>query len=181
LSLTGALDAPGKKDWKALDAFICRLFGLIKAEQQVVEDTVTFNGPYRSVREPAALPTPPDEARAFAQTLAQALQPFFKVAGQKVKAAVVPRIEGDWRQPWCFVTLLLEDDNWTPAPALISSLLAEATRSAASRVVMHLPEGGLIIGLVNKRRFWTRSRARLCALHIAREHLATAFPLNTRR
>jgi hypothetical protein len=181
LSLAGALDAPGKKDWKALDAFICRLFGLTKAEQQVVEDTVTFNGPYRSVREPAALPTPPDEARAFAQTLAQSLQPFFKVAGQKVKAAVVPRIEGDWLQPWCFVTLLLEDDDWTPAPAVISSLMAEATHSAASRVVMHLPEGGLIIGLVNKRRFWTRSRARLCALHIAREHMAAAFPLRTRR
>jgi hypothetical protein len=181
LSLAGALDAPGKKDWKALDAFICRLFGLTKAEQQVVEDTVTFNGPYRSVREPAALPTPPDEARAFAQTLAQSLQPFFKVAGQKVRAAVVPRIEGDWLQPWCFVTLLLEDDDWTPAPAVISSLMAEATHSAASRVVMHLPEGGLIIGLVNKRRFWTRSRARLCALHIAREHMAAAFPLNTRR
>jgi hypothetical protein len=181
LSLAGALDAPGKKDWKALDAFVCRLFGLTKAEQQVVEDTVTFNGPYRSVREPAALPTPPDEARTFAQTLAQSLQPFFKVAGQKVKAAVVPRIEGDWRQPWCFVTLLLEDDDWTPAPAVISSLMAEATHSAASRVVMHLPEGGLIIGLVNKRRFWTRSRARLCALHIAREHLAAAFPLNVRR
>jgi hypothetical protein len=181
LSLADALDAPGEKDWDALNAFVCRLFGLTKAEQQVVEDTVTFNGPYRSVREPAALPTPRDEARTFAQTLAQSLQPFFKVARQKVKAAVVPRIEGDWRQPWCFVTLLLEDDDWTPAPVVISSLMAEATRSAASRVIMHLPEGGLIIGLVNKRRFWTRSRARLCALHIAREHLATAFPLNTRR
>ena len=178
LSLANALDAPGEKDWGRLDAFVCRLFGLTKAEQQVVEDTVTFNGPYRSVREPAAMPTPPDEARAFAQTLAQSLQPFFKVAGQKVKAAVVPRIEGDWRQPWRFVTLLLGDDDWIPAQPVISSLMAEATRSAASRVVMRLPEGGLIIGLVNKRRFWTRSRARLCALHVAREHLAEAFPLN---
>ena len=111
LSLADALDAPGNKDWKALDAFVCRLFGLTKAEQQVVEDTVTFNGPYRSVREPAALATPPDEARVFAQTLAQSLQPFFKVAGQKVEASVVPRIEGDWRQPWCFVTLLQGDDG----------------------------------------------------------------------
>jgi hypothetical protein len=178
LSLAHALDAPGEKDWTALDAFVCRLFGLTRAEQQVIEDTVTFNGPYSSVREPAALPTRPEEARTFAQTLAQSLQPFFKVARQKVKAQVVPRVEGDWRQPWRFVTLLLEDDDWTPTSAVISNLMAEATRSAASRVVMRLPEGGLIIGLVNKRRFWTRSRARLCALHIAREHLAEAFPLN---
>jgi hypothetical protein len=79
------------------------------------------------------------------------------------------------------VTLLLENDAWKPTPKVVSSLTAEATRSAASRVVMPLPEGGLIIGLVNKRRFWTRSRARLCALHIAREHLAAAFPLNRGR
>jgi hypothetical protein len=181
LTLADALDTPGEENLKAVDAFVCRLFGLTKAEQQVVADTVGFNGPYRSVREPAALPTPPDEANLFAQALEQSLQPFFKVAKQKVKAAVVPRIEGDWQQPWCFVTLLLADDVWTPSPAIISSLMAEVTRSASSRVVMPLPEGGLIIGLVNKRRFWTRSRARLCALHIAREHLAAAFPLNTRR
>jgi hypothetical protein len=113
--------------------------------------------------------------------LEQSLQPFFKVAGQKVKASVVPRIEGDWQQPWGFVTLFLEEDNWMPAPTIISSLMTEATRSAASRVVMSFPEGGLILGLINKRRFWTRSRARLCALHVAREHLDAAFPLKTGR
>jgi hypothetical protein len=181
LSLADALDTLDETVLKAVDAFVCRLFGLTKAEQQVVEDTVNFNGPYRSVREPAALPTPPDEAKEFARTLEQCIQPFFKVAAQKVKAAVLPRIAGDWRQPWCFVTLLLEDDEWMPAPKLISGIMAEATCSAASRVVMQLPEGGLIIGLINKRRFWTRSRARLCALHIAREHLAAAFPLNGRQ
>ncbi len=180
-SLADALDVPGERDLRAVDAFVCRMFEVTKAEQQVVDDTVSFNGPYRAVREPAALPTPRDEAEAFARTLEQSLQPFFKVAGQKVMAAVVPRIEDDWQQPWCFVTLLLDDETWTPAPALISSLVAEATRTASTRVVMPLPESGIIIGLVNKRRFWTRSRARLCALHIAREHLAAAFPLKRPR
>ena len=179
LSLADSLDTPGTKDWTVADSFVYRMFGLTKMEQQVVEDTVKFNGPYRSVREPAALPTPLDEANAFARVLEQSLQPFFKVARQKVKAAVVPRIEGDWHQPWCFVTLLLDNDDWTPTSAAISSLMGEATRSAASRVVMHLPEGGLVMGLINKRRFWTRSRARLCALHIAREHLSAAFPVTT--
>ena len=179
LSLADALDDSGKKDWNSLDSFVCQLFGLTKAEQQVVDDTVSFNGPYRSVRKPAALPTPPDEANAFARTLERCLQPFFKVAQQQVKATVVPRIDGEWRQPWCFVILLLENELWTPTSEVISSLMAETTRSAASRVVMHLPAGGLIIGLLNQRRFWTRSRARLCALHIAREHLASAFPLAT--
>lgn len=178
--LADRLDQHGEKDWEAVDAFVCRLFGLANAEYQVVEDTVAFNGPYRSVRAAAARATPNEEAETFAQTLDQSLQPFFKVAGQKVKAAVVPGIEGKWYQPWRFVTVLQRGDRYAPSPKLISDLMGEASRSAASRVVMQLPEGGLIIGLINKRRFWTRSRARLCALHIAREHLAAAFPLTAR-
>lgn len=180
MRLADMLDAPGVKDWDALDTFIGRLFGLTKAEQQVVADTVTFNGPYAVVREKAMRPVPADEVAAFVRTLECAIQPFFKSVGQKVRAALVPRIDGDWRQPWAFVTLLLEGDRWKPSDTLISSLIREASASAASRLVMPLPDGGLIIGLLNKRRFWTRSRARLCAMHIAEKHLGS-FPMPTRK
>lgn len=181
LRLADMLDAPGEKDWKALDAFVGSLFGLTKAEQQVVADTVTFNGPYAMVREQSMRSVPDDEASLFIRTLEQAIQPFFKAVGQKVRAKLVPRVKGDWRQPWAFVTLLLDGDSWSPSNTLITSLVSEASASAATRVVMPLPEGGLIIGLVNKRRFWTHSRARLCALHIAEEHLERCFPLPSRK
>ncbi|MDX2111536.1 MAG: N-6 DNA methylase [Verrucomicrobiota bacterium] len=181
IRLADMLDASGEKDWKTLDAFVGGLFGLTKAEQQVVADTVNFNGPYAVVREQAMRRVPDDEAITFVRTLEQAIQPFFKAVGQKVKASLVPRLEGDWRQPWAFVTLLLEGDSWTPSGELIASLISEASASAASRLVMPLPDGGLIVGLLNKRRFWTRSRARLCALHIAEEHLERCFPLPARK
>lgn len=179
--LANMLDAHGENDWNTLDAFVGGLFDLSKAEQQVVADTVTFNGPYAVVRKQAMHAVPPDEAATFVRTLEQAIQPFFKAVGQKVRAGLVPRLEGDWQQPWAFVTLLLDGDTWAPSGKLITSLVGEASASAASRLVMPLPEGGLIIGLLNKRRFWTRSRARLCALHIAEEHLGRCFPLPTRK
>ncbi|MGE9268022.1 MAG: N-6 DNA methylase [Verrucomicrobiales bacterium] len=176
LRLADMLDAPtDTRDWKALDTFVGSLFGLTKAEQQVVEDTVNFNGPYRVVREQAMLSVPKNEASAFVQTLERAIQPFFKAVGQKIQASLVPRLEGDWRQPWAFVTLLPEGDPWKPSTRLIASLIAEASASSATRLVMPLPEGGVIIGLLNKRRFWTKSRARLCAMHIAERHLKS-FP-----
>jgi len=181
MRLANMLDASDEKNWKALDAFVGGLFGLTKAEQQVVSDTVTFNGPYAVVREQAMRTVPTEEADAFVHTLEQAIQPFFRAVGQKVKASLVPRLEGDWRQPWAFVTLLLDGDSWTPSEKLIASLIGKASDSAASRLVMPLPEGGLIIGLLNKRRFWTRSRARLCALHIAEEYLERCFPLPARK
>jgi hypothetical protein len=181
LRLADLLDSHAGRDWKALDAFVGDLFGLTKAEQQIVSDTVTFNGPYAVVRQPAMRSVPEEEANAFVRTLERAIQPFFKSVRQKVKASLIPRLEGDWRQPWAFVTLLVDGDAWEPSPKLIASLVAEASSSAASRVVMPLPEGGLILGLLNKRRFWTQSRARLCALHIAEEHLELCFPLPDRR
>lgn len=180
MRLADMVDAPGEKNWNKLDAFVGELFGLTTAEQQVVSDTVTFNGPFAIVREQATRTVPEEEANAFVRTLEQAIQPFFKAVGQKAKASLVPRVDGDWRQPWAFVTLLMDGDSWMPSEKLIASLVGETSASAASRLVMPLPEGGLIIGLLNKRRFWTRSRARLCALHIAEEHLDRCFPLPAR-
>lgn len=179
--LANMIDASGEKDWGTLDAFVGELLGLTKVEQQVVSDTVAFNGPYAVVREQAMRPVPTEEAEAFVRTLEQAIQPFFKAVGQKVKATLVRRVKGDWRQPWVFVTLLMDGDLWTPSEKLIASLVGEASSSAATRLVIPLPEGGLIVGLLNKRRFWTRSRARLCALHIAEEHLERCFPLPARK
>ena len=181
LALADMLDSRQTKDLQALDVFVGSLFGLKNVEQQVVADTVNFNGPYAVVREQAMRAVPPDEAATFVRMLEQAIQPFFKAVGQTVKAGLVPRLVGDWQQPWAFVTLLLDGDTWAPSNQLITSLVGEASASAASRVVMHLPDGGLIIGLLNKRRFWTRSRARLCALHIAEEHLEQCFPLPARK
>ena len=179
--LANMLDAQGEKDWNTLDAFVGGLFDLSKAEQQVVADTVTFNGPYAVMRKQAMQAVPADEAATFVRTLEQAIQPFFEAVGQKVRAGLVPRLEGDWQQPWAFVTLLLDGDTWAPSGTLITSIVGEASASAASRLVMPLPKGGLIIGLLNKRRFWTRSRARLCALHIAEEYLEQCFPLPARK
>ena len=181
IRLADMLDARRERDWKTLDAFVGGLFSLTKAEQQVVSDTVTFNGPYAVVREQAMRNVPPEEADAFITTLERAIQPFFKAVGQEVQATLVPRLGGDWRQPWAFVTLLLDGDSWTPSEKLVASLIGEASASAASRLVMPLPGSGLIVGLINKRRFWTQSRARLCALHIAEEHLERGFPLPARK
>ncbi|MCC6415610.1 MAG: N-6 DNA methylase [Opitutaceae bacterium] len=181
IQLADMLDSHVERDWKALDSFVGGLFGLTKAEQQVVTDTVTFNGPYAVVREQAMRSVPREDASAFVRTFERSIQPFFKAVGQKVKVSLIPRLEGDWRQPWVFLTLLMDGDRWEPSPKFIASLVAEASASAASRVVMHLPEGGLVLGLLNKRRFWTQSRARLCAMHIVEEHLDQCFPLPVRK
>lgn len=177
IRLADILDRSREMDWEALDAFTAGLFKLTKIEQQVVEDTVTFNGPYRVVRDRSMQSVPAAELSAFVSTLKSSIKPFFKPFHQKVKVKFVEAFGSAEKSSWKFVSMMLEEDEWSPSDVLIKSLTKEAVATAATRVVMNIPEGGLLVGQLNKRRFWTKTRARLCALHIAEEHLDDSFPL----
>lgn len=181
LRLADEIDQRSNTDWEAVDRFVCKLFDLSAAEAEVVNDTVEFNGPYRTTREPAALPSTDSELSNFAQTLEQAMQPFFKVVGQQVCVKVLPKPAGAWIPPWRFVTVLLDGDAFEPSAAFIAKLMRVASDTSASRVVMAVPDGGLVLGLINQRRFWTKTRARLCAVHLSREHLEKRFKLPLER
>ncbi len=180
MELANCIDENRSLDWKRVDTFICRMFGLTTAEAEVVDETVEFNGPYRSTRQPAAAPPTTQELSSFASCLERTLQPLFKIVKQKVRVQAVDHKNGEWNPPWRFVTVLLEGDEFTPPPAFIAKLMRVASETSASRVLMPVPNGGLVMGLLNQRRFWTRSRARLCALHLAGEHLDKNFPLPNR-
>ena len=177
LELASSIYTPATADWKALDKFVCKLFHLTAAEAEVVNETVRFNGPYQTTRGPAAQPPKDLDLSDFATCLEKSLQPFFKVVDQKVEVAFVPKVNDDWNPPWRFVTVMVDGNSFEPSPAFIAKLMREAAETSASRVIMAVPGGGLVMGLLNQRRFWTRSRARLCSLHISREHLEKHFPL----
>jgi hypothetical protein len=181
LELADEIDRRGDTDWDAVDRFVCRLCHIPAADAEVIRDTVELAAPYQATRDLAMAAPSARELLVFATKLEATLQPFFKVAKQQVRVGVVPQTNGDWNPPWRFVTIMLDADTFAPTPAFIAKLMRVASEKSASRVVMSVPDGGVVMGLLNQRRFWTRSRARLCALHIAREHLAAAFPLNTRR
>jgi methylase of polypeptide subunit release factors len=181
LELADEIDRRSNTDWDAVDRFVCRIFNISAADAEVIRDTIEVTAPYQATRN-LAMSVPHDpELVAFSTKLETTLQPFFKVVKQQVRVGIVPKMERDWNPPWRFVTVMLDGDTFELTPAFIAKLMRVVSETSASRVVMAVPDGGIVLGLLNQCRFWTRSRARLCALHIAREHLATAFPLNTRR
>jgi hypothetical protein len=174
--LANDIDQPGT-NWESVDRFVCRLFNISAADAEVIRDTIEQAAPYQATRN-LAMSSPRDrELVAFTTKLETSLQPFFKIVKQQVRVSVVAKADGDWNPPWRFVTVIMDGDNFEPTPAFIAKLMRLAAETSASRVVMPLPDGGIVMGLLNQRRFWTRSRAQLCGLHIAREFLATAFPL----
>lgn len=173
------LDSEVPTDWNSIDCFVYKLYGLSEAEAEVVDDTVTFRSPYRSTRIPAEQAPEPNELNAFCSKLQELLQPLFTLTQQEVEVTTLPRAandSGECRSPWRFAAINLTGRPVAATPALLSRLMRAAAETSASRIIMRVPGGGLILGLLNQRRFWTFSRARLCAVEVAREH-SDWFPI----
>ena len=180
LELADKLEIQATKPWEQIDNFIFRLYDLDEDDATVVRDTLAVGAPYKSSREPAEQPVNRDEAETFRRYLEEMLQPSFGVVGQHVKVAVLPASKKEWDPLWRFLSIALENDVLPVTEPLICSLMEEANKTAASRVVMQVPEGGLFLGILNQRRFWTKSRARLCGVYLMRHHL-DAFPLEGKK
>ncbi len=180
LDLADRLETQTPKPWEEIDNFIFNLYGLDEDDATVVRDTLAVGAPYKSVRGPAEQPAKQPEAATFRSYLEDMLQPAFEIAGQRVHVELLPAAKGEWDPLWRFLGITLQGDKLPAAEALIGSLMDLANRAAASRVVMRVPEGGLLLGILNQRRFWTMSRARLCGVYLMRHHL-DAFPLEDQK
>ena len=160
-----------QKPHEEIDAFVSGLYGLNSNDMSVISDTVRFGSPFRSARLPAE--QPPDGAAidAFHRYLLTMVQPFVDDP-TALRAVTVPIDRGTYSSPWRFVALSRLDTPSDVSPAFLSSVVREGNRMSASRIVVVPPAGGLLVGLLNQRRFWSQSRARLCGLHIVRRHLS---------
>jgi hypothetical protein len=164
-------DAPPKTLWDQLDDLVFALYELTPHDAAIVRDTVRFGAPYRSSRRPAARPPEQPVVDEFCKYLENMIEPFLKEVVRGVHIAPLPAPNGTWNPPWRFIAATLNGPAEISS-ALLSKIMQEANRTAASRVIMLLPQGGLLIGLLNQLRFWSESRARLCGLHIVRQHLS---------
>ncbi|MGD0091126.1 MAG: N-6 DNA methylase [Planctomycetota bacterium] len=180
LALAEALETRSTKPWEGIDELIFELYGLDEDDATVVRDTLAVGAPYQAERASAERPPDAKEREIFLSYLEEMLQPSFGVVGQRVRVELVRPTGSDWDPVWRFLSIALKGDELPVTEALIRSLMNEANKAAASRVVMRVPEGGLLLGILNQRRFWTRSRARLCGIHLLRNYL-DAFPIEAKR
>jgi hypothetical protein len=182
LALAEALDAGRARAREQVDAFIFQLYALSPEDGVVICETVDFQSPFTSCRVVADAAPKEPEVLAFAQGLRDYVAPFLdegEAARLSVEALPSPVTE-QWTQPWRFLYITqtgsgvgsqhspIEFTRW------IVRLMAEADKTAASRVTLRL-RGALLIGLLNRRRHWTLSRAELCGREIVRRHL-DVFP-----
>lgn len=177
--LAHMLETASKKPWQEINTFIFDLYSLDDIDATVIDDTITFSSPYRSVRNHAETPVTPADIDHFCLYLEDMLQPLFRIVGQTVAVRSVHSHHASGHPAWRFVSVTLETEPLEGLEDLLPQLMTEANRTAASRVVLRVPRGALLVGMLNQKRFWTRSRAWLCSLHIEEHHL-DVFPLGSK-
>lgn len=171
--LAHRLQHDAKKPWDEIDETLFALYGLDADAVQVARDTLFSAASYRRQGRAALGRTTRDSRAAFRDTLRTELEPFFDVCGEHA-AVTEPAFQPDsWTQPWVFVAVAREGEATKVSPALLRKAMQVANERSASRIVVKLPgRAGLLLGLLNEQRWWTVTRAQLCAQHLVRHHLA---------
>jgi len=165
------------KPWDEIDSFIFHLYGLDDDAVQVAKDTLFSAASYRRAGKAALDRTMPETRVDFLQTLREELNPYFDVCGESVEVLEPEKQPGEWREPWFFLTVSRKSIEVPFNPGLLREAMKLANQRGSSRIIVQAPgKRGLLLGLLNQRRWWTKTRARLCAQHIIRQHLC-AFGL----
>ena len=174
--------ARAERFWNELNQFVFDLYRLRPEDVRVIEDTLYSSAPYRRAGEDAFLTTEPVHRRAFCEELQARLQPFFDVTGEVVQLAEPPGLRQQaWDHSWRFIAAWTGEEPPSVPGGLISAAMRDANDTGASIVTIRAHGRGLLIGILDARRWWTRSRALLCARHILQDKLpAFDAPVSTR-
>ncbi|MDX1999464.1 MAG: N-6 DNA methylase [Thermoanaerobaculia bacterium] len=160
-----------------IDEEIFRLYQLDTDASQTIRDTLFSAAVYRKKGRRAFVPTQRPDREVFSGELAELLKPFFEVCAERLTVQEPLRQPDLWREAWAFLGLSRFAEPLEIDPQLLAEAMSQADVRGASRIFVRLPESrGLLLGLLNQKRWWTITRARLCGQSILREHLS-AFGL----
>jgi Eco57I restriction-modification methylase len=179
VKLSSQLETSSSKPWKEINDFIYDLYGLDEYDRRVVKDTLEVAEPFKEARNRANAPPIKVERSAFYIELQRLLAPSFDITHETVSINEVEIVKQDILSPWHFFAVSSPSTSASLTQAaqkrLISQITKEANKTGCSRVVVR-EKGLLLVGIIGQYRYWTLSRARLCALDILRHHL-DAFPM----
>lgn len=151
-----------------VNSWVARLYGLTDQDVQVIADTLSVNAPNSRAKQRAQNDPTPEEIAAFAKAMEDYLQLFFDLSDEIIHVTPMTGTPGAWQ----FLDVSFEgadhSNNDTRLPQQIFETLAN--HEGASRIFVRLTPRHMSVGLLAQYRYWTPSRARLCAMDLLREH-----------
>lgn len=179
ISLSYRLENDISKPWDAINDYIYDLYELDKYDRQVIRDTLAVSTPYKRSRERANATPTGIERHNFYEALLRFLEPSFAVANERISIEEAAITKRKSHHPWYFFSISTGATSKISSQVIgreyIGKIVEEANKTGCSRVIIH-EEGILFVGIIGQYRYWTLTRARLCALDILRNHL-DAFPV----
>jgi hypothetical protein len=146
---------------------LARIYDLRKADLDIIRDTLTVGLPFASTRRVAQKAPTSRQREAFCDILERELRGLFGRFG--VALCVVP-LGNAATEPWLRLSVY---DKRTPPPdgnRVTEEVMRSANEFGASQIVSVDSRGrALHLALLNQYRYWTPSRARLCAMTLAEE------------
>ena len=154
-----------------VDAFFADLYQLKPRDMEVVRDTLSVELPFKSVRNKASAPPAPKQRREFCTRMEGVLRPFFKRLGQTVSVDL-PTLHGMTQEcPFSVVRVTNERElDLEVEDDIAGQALELASQTGASMAILETDTPcTCLMGILNHARYWTASRARLCAVRMLRE------------
>ena len=179
LELSSQLETAPSKPWKEINDFLFDLYGLDAYDRQVVKDTLEVAEPFKEARDRAnAFPSKIERDRFYGE-LQRLLRPSFDITEETVAVDELKISMQDVPSSWYFFTVFSSAVSTSLTEVmqrrLISQITQAANKTGCSRVIVH-EKARLLVGIIGQYRYWTLSRARLCAMDILRHHL-DVFPV----
>lgn len=161
----------GSSTWPEIDDWARRAYGLTQWDLETIRDTLEVGLPYAHARDEAQRTPTTTEVEDFAARFRHELEPFARASGCHLSVRILGLQAA---APWEIIQIELS--NNAPSPqreantGVLRSLLDQADREGASQIVLvQARERRLLLGILREYRYWTPSRARLCALTILQQ------------
>ncbi len=159
--------------WDKIEDWAAKLYGLTRDQREVIRDTLSVGQPYPEFKKRAGGP-PTDTARAeFVRRLKAEIDTLIEPLKKQVSIQQHPW-NNKSHSPWIFLQLDSLPPNRTPPPLEdlnVPEFLRIADEQGASQIILETEKpGSLQLGILAHGRYWTLSRARLCAMDLFYDH-----------
>lgn len=153
-------------DWQELDQVVHKIYGIGQLDAEAVGDALSTRSPFPVAKKLACAPVAPDWVKRFCTRLQKELLGVLGASGNQVHVA---RLSDPAHLPWKFIAVSLDAQALPVTPP--ANWIEHADDLAVSRItIIDAQRPLIVIGLLNRSRYWTPTQARLLASDIIWEH-----------
>lgn len=159
---------------RKLNDWVFSLYRLGAFDRQIIRDALLFRMPYSDTEQRSALCPKQSEVDRFVRDLENTLQPYFRLTGETISVRHVKSPSKMWK----FLSISTNPETHATIVGSVTSDIVNSIAAGGGSSRIYIEQAhGLLVGILAQARYWTPTRARLCAMHIIRR--PNIFPIPT--